>query len=147
MSREPALQPARMTGPPAPRAGGGWRVALLAALVASLLGACREVAPRAAPAPPPDERVALGQPKATVREGAGGAPVACTVDVSNRVDRPVRNLVIGCELLDAQGVSLGVGLTSLDRLQAGDTKSVRAVVYGVRSFADARAFVSSLDVQ
>lgn len=135
------------SGPTARRAARGWRVVLLTVLVASLLAACREVTPRAAPAPPTDERVALGVPKANVREGAAGAPVACSVDVSNLVDRPLRHLVVGCELLDARGVSLGVGLTSLDRLPVGDTRSVRAVVYGVRSFANVRAFVTSLDLQ
>jgi hypothetical protein len=55
--------------------------------------------------------------------------------------------MLTCELLDASGVSLGAGVTTLPTLRPNERRSVRAVVYGVRNFADSRAFVTVANVQ
>jgi hypothetical protein len=121
-------------------------LALVLALGLLLLG-CRPMSPRAAAAPAGDPRVTLGQPRATPREEANGAPVDCRVEITNQLSEPVSGLMLTCELLDPDGVSLGAGVTTLPDLRPNERRSARAVIYGVRRFASARAFVTVAGVQ
>ena len=76
------------------------------------------------------------------RAGAAGAPVDCAVEVANRSGQTLSRLILRCELLDGQGMPIGVGLGSVTNLAGGESRAVRTVVYGVRNFASARAQVS-----
>jgi hypothetical protein len=69
------------------------------------------------------------------------------VPVSNRSGRTVSSLVVACVLLDPDGRPLGSGLGLVQNLPNGETRPVRTVVYGVRSFASSRAEVSSVVLQ
>lgn len=110
-----------------------------------MLGGCAGSPARPAPAAEPvDPRVGLGEPKVSPRAGAAGAPVDCSVDVSNRSQQTLSRLTLRCELLDGRGMPVGVGLGSVTNLAAGESRAVRTVVYGVRSFATARAQVSGV---
>jgi hypothetical protein len=117
-------------------------------LLSLALVGCGPAVPRpAAPAPPPDPRLGLAEPTATPRVGAAGAPVDCSVPVANRSGKTLASVVLACELLDADGVPVGTGLGIIQNLPDGQTRSVRTVVYGVRSFASARAVVTSATFQ
>jgi hypothetical protein len=112
-------------------------------LVSLVLTACAG-ARRPLPAPPAqDSRLSLAEPTATPRAGAPGAPVDCSVAVANRSGRTLASLVLACELLDADGVPVGTGLGATQNLPDGQSRSIRTVVYGVRSFASARGVVTS----
>ena len=129
----------------------GRRPAMLAASLIGLLFwgvACGSTAARTVPpAPTPDPRLSLGAPNVTPRAGAAGAPVDCAVDVANRSGKTLSRLVVACELLDTDGVPVGTGLGALQNVPNGESRPVRTVVYGVRSFASARAVVTSADFQ
>jgi hypothetical protein len=119
-------------------------------LVCSLLTLVGCGLPPARPVPPSPESVPqlqLGQPTATPRQGAPGAPVDCTVSLTNRSGRPLESAVLACELLDSDGVPLGTGLTSVQGLRDGQTRTIRTVIYGVRIFDSARAYLSSADLR
>lgn len=106
-------------------------------------GGCAQAPGRPAPAAPAvDPRIGLGEPKVSPRAGAAGAPVDCSIEVANRSQQTLSRLTVRCELLDQQGMPVGVGLGSLSNLAGGESRAVRTVVYGVRSFATARAQVS-----
>jgi hypothetical protein len=52
---------------------------------------------------------------------------------------------MACELLDPDGVPIGTGLTSVQSLADGQSRNIRTVIYGVRVFQSARAYVSSAE--
>jgi hypothetical protein len=52
-------------------------------------------------------------------------------------------LIVACELLDADGVPVGVGLGALQTVPDGESRQVRTVVHGVRNFVSARVVVNS----
>ena len=120
-------------------------LALLAGFVLAAAGCAQSARPPAPPAPTPDPRLSLAVSAATPRAGASGAPVDCAVDVANRSGKTIARLVLTCELLDAEGVPVGAGLGAVQNLPDGERRAVRTVVYGVRSFASARALVASAD--
>jgi hypothetical protein len=108
-------------------------------------------APTPARVPPPvqtpDPRIALSEPRLNPRPTQAGAPVECSVEVANRSGQTLSRLILRCELLDAQGMPLGAGLGNVTNLPNGERRMVRTVVYGVRSFASARAQVSTATFQ
>ena len=97
--------------------------------------------------PTPDGRIAIGEARATVRPNQPGAPVECTVEVTNRSPQQFATVNVGCELLNADGRSLGVGLGGVGGIEPGTTGQVKTVVYGVRSFARARAVLNAVTFQ
>jgi hypothetical protein len=97
--------------------------------------------------PPIDSRLSLSLPSTDAREGAAGAPVDCSVEVRNLAAETASRLVLACELLDEAGVPVGSGLGSLENLRGGQSRSLRMVVYGVRTFASARAVVTVAEFQ
>jgi hypothetical protein len=114
-------------------------------LAVVLLGAaCAAPSRGALSAPTPDSRFALGQATTTPRPDQAGAPVDCTVPVSNRSGRPVASLVLACVLIDDDGRPLGSGLGIVQNLPDGGTRPARTVVYGVRGFSGSRAEVTSV---
>jgi hypothetical protein len=100
---------------------------------------------QAAPVPTPDARLSLATPSTTPRAGASGAPVDCSVEVTNRSGQVLSRLVLSCELLDAEGAPVGSGLGMLQNVPGGERRSLRTVIYGVRSFASARAVVTTAE--
>jgi hypothetical protein len=128
-----------------------WDMGKLAAVLIGIVlsgVACSSAGARMVPpAPTADPRLSLGAPNVTPRAGAAGAPVDCAVDVANRSGKTLSRLVLACELLDTDGVPVGTGLGALQNVPNGESRSVRTVVYGVRSFASARAVVTSVDFQ
>jgi hypothetical protein len=120
---------------------------LLGLLLMLGLAGCTRPAVQVPPAQPPDPRIALGEPRLNPRPTQAGAPVDCSVEVANRSGQTLSRLILRCELLDAQGVPLGAGLGDLNNLPTGESRTVRTVVYGVRSFASARAQVSTATFQ
>jgi hypothetical protein len=141
-----AAWPSPAAGPDPPSGPGK----LVAVLMGIILWGCACSGTGARPAPPtptPEPRVSLGEPNLTPRAGAPGAPVDCAVDVANRSGRTLARLILACELLDGDGVPVGTGLGALQNVPNGDSRAVRTVVYGVRSFASARAVVTSADFQ
>ena len=97
------------------------------------------------PTPASSPQLQLGEPTVTARQGAPGAPVDCSVSLTNRSGRPLSGAVVACELLDGDGVPLGTGVTSVQSLADGQSRTIRAVIYGVRVFSAARVYVSSAD--
>ena len=115
-----------------------------------LLGlvACSQPPARTPPAAsPPDPRIALGEPRLNPRPNQAGAPVDCSIDVANRSGQTLSRLILRCELLDAQGMPIAAGLGNVNNLPNGESRTVRTVIYGVRSFASARAEVSTATFQ
>ena len=125
----------------------GKLAAVLIGIVVSGVACSSAGARMVPPAPTPDPRLSLGAPNVTPRAGAAGAPVDCAVDVANRSGKTLSRLVVACELLDTDGVPVGTGLGALQNVPNGESRPVRTVVYGVRSFASARAVVTSADFQ
>ena len=56
---------------------------------------------------------------------------------------PVARLLVTCELLDRDGFPLGAGFGATYDVPSGESRPIRAVVYGVRDFAAARVAVTS----
>lgn len=113
----------------------------------STLACTPSTRPAVPPVPASDPRVAVGEPKVNPRTGQPGAPVDCSVDVGNRSGQALGRLIVRCELLDEGGVPIGVGLGSVGNLVDGETRSIRTVVFGVRTFASARAVVTPAAAQ
>ena len=117
-------------------------------MAVALTMACSAPPARFAPVPPPaDARLSISLPSTAARDGAAGAPVDCSVEVRNLAEQTARRLVLVCELLNANGVPVGSGLGSLENLRSGQNRSLRMVVYGVRSFTSARAVVTTAEFQ
>jgi hypothetical protein len=107
------------------------------------LAACRQTTADAPADPPSDQRLPLGQPVARARQNAPGAPVDCSVEATNRAQQTLLSATVRCELLDERGWPIATGLGTIQNLQAGQTRQVRAVVYGVRTFTRARAVLTA----
>jgi hypothetical protein len=97
--------------------------------------------------PEPDSQLSLSVAEAAPRPGARGAPVDCAVDVANHSGRMLSRVILSCELLDERGLPLGSGLGTLQNVPDGQTRSVKTVVFGVRTYASARALVTSATFQ
>lgn len=69
------------------------------------------------------------------------------MEATNRSARTLVVATLRCELLDEDGWPLASGLAALQNLPAGQSRQVRAVVYGVRSFSRARAIVNMASFQ
>lgn len=89
----------------------------------------------------------LGEPVARPRQGAPGAPVECNVEARNQSGRTLVSATVRCELLDERGWPISSGLGALQNVPAGQSRQVRTVVYGVRSFSRARAVVTATTFQ
>ncbi|MCC7106415.1 MAG: hypothetical protein IT307_14860 [Chloroflexi bacterium] len=111
------------------------------------LAACRQTTAVAPLDLPPDQRLPLAQPVARPRQNAPGAPVDCSVEATNRAQQTLLSATVRCELLDERGWPIAIGLGTIQNLQAGQTRQIRSVVYGVRSFSRARAVLTAASFQ
>jgi len=119
-----------------------WLLVLALILLGAASG-CRTTVRQPPPPPVADARFPLGKPVVAARPGANGAPVDCTVDATNRSGQTVARLLVTCELLDRDGFPLGAGFGATYDVPSGESRPIRAVVYGVRDFAAARVAVTS----